>query len=758
MAACHATSSTTATVVPQAAQSEAASPFEGLELGFEHTYPPSGWVLDRSDYPATVDGSHAFEGQHSLALAHDGIHRRGTARLPLPIAAVRGQRVVATVHVRTEGVAHGGVGLRLQAQRDLDTLARHDTPAPKRLRGDQDWTPLQIELDVPQDAEEVELVLEHAGSGTAWFDAVELSVTTTSAPPPPATLLGTVRDATNAPVPDATVAVFSSTGEHTIHTTDDAGRFSVQTPAGFYVVGASAPAGSASALTELTTGEHPLELRLAPGPQLVRGTIHDDRGLPYPGVLATVMTAEEQLYPVRTDAEGRFSLSLPASTHYVAMIETPDGQRAVRELDDPNAELTASLPRTGAASPAALDWIAAHDVPLRTTEPRSGIDDLVALDPVFADATVVGLGEATHGTREFFQLKHRMLEYLVERHGFTVFGLEASRTECRAIDRYVQTGQGDPKQALAGIYFWTWDTEEVLDLIEWMREYNATHPRTLHFVGFDMQTPDVAARNVVAFLDQVDPRAPGRDALAMFGRPWNEETYAALSPAERADVETALERLLVHMQSQRAAWVAATSADAWADAHEDLVQVQQVVAMRNAHGMAVFSARDRAMADNVLHITERFGPDTKAVLWAHNGHVARHWSQTDVMGKYLSDALGNDYVSVGFAFDRGGFQALTVAGDSMAGLREHRVGSAKGSDIEAALRQAGPALFALPLRDLPQQGPAAQWLRSPLPMRQIGAGFDRDDLGARVIEPIPERFDVLLFVEETSRARPIERD
>jgi erythromycin esterase len=146
------------------------------------------------------------------------------------------------------------------------------------------------------------------------------------------------------------------------------------------------------------------------------------------------------------------------------------------------------------------------------------------------------------------------------------------------------------------------------------------------------------------------------------------------------------------------------------------------------------------------------------VLWAHNGHVARTWSQVDVMGKNLAKALGDRYVAVGFAFDRGGFQALGMDGESFTGLREHRVGPAASEDLEAALREGGPALFALPLRELPRKGPAAAWLRSPRPMRQIGAVFGLDDLSARVIEPVPDRFDVLMFVEETTRARPIRPD
>ena len=104
-------------------------------------------------------------------------------------------------------------------------------------------------------------------------------------------------------------------------------------------------------------------------------------------------------------------------------------------------------------------------------------------------ARLVALGEATHGTREFFQLKHRMLEFLVSELGFTVFGIEATMPEAFDVNEFVLTGKGDPARALAGMYFWTWDTEEVLEMIRWMRNYNSDprHEKKVKFYGFDAQ-------------------------------------------------------------------------------------------------------------------------------------------------------------------------------------------------------------------------------------------------------------------------------
>ncbi len=759
-AACHGSTAPSTTPAATATTAKAPTPFDALNLGFEQADTPLGWKVARSEYAVSIDDHEAFEGGHSLQLVHDGIHESGTVRLTLPVEAVRGKILHARAQARTEGVDRGAVYLRLSARAGDDSLGQGETPEPARIRGDHDWGPLAAEMTVPVEAEAVTLALSHAGSGTAWFDGIELEITEPEVLPTAASLSGQVLDPEGAPAPGAMLAVFSQTGQQETIETDSEGRFSLELSPSAYEVGVSGPGGVANIKgVELAAGDNePLEITLAAGAQRLRGTVHDGQGRPFAGVLAVVVTQDERIYPTRTDAKGQWSIMVPAAEQYMALFEASTGQRVMTPIEDPQADIAATLHRDGAAPAAAIEWIERNHVPLRTVVAGQGLDDMAALDPMFAEATVVGLGEATHGTREFFQLKHRMLEYLVERHGFTVFGLEANRTECRAIEHYVQTGEGDPQEALAGIYFWTWNTQEVLELVEWMRQYNVTHDNALHFVGFDAQTPNVAARNVDAFLARVDAQAPQREAVARFGQPWNTQSYQELAPAERKQVGEALAHLATRFDDNQAQWTAATSADAFADAREDLEVVQQVLRGRDADMSESFAVRDRAMADNVLHIEQRYGKGTKAVLWAHNGHIARSWSATDVMGKYIGDALGQRYVSVGFAFDRGGFQALAMNGDQFQGLREHVIGSAGDGDFEAALREGGPELFALPLRRVPRKGKAATWLRSPLPMRQIGAAFFADDMSCRVVEPVTERFDVVMFVEETTRARPLHGD
>lgn len=138
----------------------------------------------------------------------------------------------------------------------------------------------------------------------------------------------------------------------------------------------------------------------------------------------------------------------------------------------------------------ARQWVENRGIQLKTVLPTEPLEDLRPLDRILKDRRIVALGESTHGTREFFQWKHRLFRHLVENHDVRLFGIEASYAACLPIDEYVRTGQGDPRTAIKNQGFWTWDTEEVLELVEWMREWNEQRPagtEPVRFHGFDTQ-------------------------------------------------------------------------------------------------------------------------------------------------------------------------------------------------------------------------------------------------------------------------------
>ena len=404
-----------------------------------------------------------------------------------------------------------------------------------------------------------------------------------------------------------------------------------------------------------------------------------------------------------------------------------------------------------------VEWIRSAAIPLAGVEPRQGCRDLERLRPIIGDARIVSLGEATHGTREFFKLKHRLLEFCVAELGFTMLGIEAPFPESLAVNAYVLDGIGNAADALAGMRYWTWDTEEVLDLIEWMRWWNERNRRKVKFYGFVMASPTVAALGLIDFLARVAPElaAQCKVALAPLTSDFTTDLFAELSDVRRATVFACIAKVLACFAQQRPHWVATTSALDW-----HLGRLHAIVLDRSARFAAEpGSARhDRAMAENVRALLEAEGPDAKAVLWSHNAHAARVADPDGdhSMGKTLDDMVGRAQVVVGFSFDRGAFQARDYPSGVLTG---HRVTAAVPDSFDSVLAQAGLPLFALDLANAPRDGVVGAWLASEMPMRSIGGiyGLPKDNkLAVTYTDTITPRqhFDAVVFVAETTAARP----
>jgi len=156
-------------------------------------------------------------------------------------------------------------------------------------------------------------------------------------------------------------------------------------------------------------------------------------------------------------------------------------------------------------TPEQVAWTKEKASPFSTPDAGNGFDDLTAVKAMVGSARIVGLGEGTHGTSEFFRMKHRLLEYLATEMGFTIYAVEGGMPEAYLVNDYVLNGNGDPKKLFQGMVSWEWNAQEVLDTILWMRQFNLSGKGPLQFAGFDMQLGSTAAANVRNFVSQADP-------------------------------------------------------------------------------------------------------------------------------------------------------------------------------------------------------------------------------------------------------------
>jgi len=411
---------------------------------------------------------------------------------------------------------------------------------------------------------------------------------------------------------------------------------------------------------------------------------------------------------------------------------------------------------------AVINWLKANALPITSAEPGTDFKDLDQLRPLIADARVVSLGEATHGTREFFQLKHRMIEYCVSQLGFTMIGFEAQYGSTLAVNDYVLNGRGNARDVIAGMEFWTWDTEEVVALVEWVRAWNIANTRKVKFYGFDMQSSPASGMHLLAYLERVAPHLAVvcEQNIAPLVSAYVADDLRLMPTIVRDQAMSQLEIVLDGFATQRADWIARSSESEWNLARQSAIVLDQF-ARRNAMDNESLSwaktlrFRDRCMAANVRSLLDAEGPGAKAVLWAHNGHVQRSplvafkVIELAYMGSHLHTMFGKEMVTVGFAFNQGGFRAVDESGK----LRDHTVPPAPDGYIDAALAATGLPLLALDLANIPPDGPVAKWLAAKPSQRSIGSTFYGDSSNYSDVADPREKYDILLFVERTTASR-----
>ncbi|MCK2241731.1 MULTISPECIES: erythromycin esterase family protein [unclassified Crossiella] len=415
--------------------------------------------------------------------------------------------------------------------------------------------------------------------------------------------------------------------------------------------------------------------------------------------------------------------------------------------------------------------LANHTIPLHSTNPGHALDDLTPLTAALDGVRVVGLGEATHGTREFFTLKHRLVEFLVTRLSFTVFAIEAGWSSCRAVDDYVVHGTGSAAEVLAKLGYWTWDTEEVLALIEWLRAHNADLPldQRVRFRGVDPVLERAGTEAIAGYLDTVDSArattfrgavkalraefsklSVGRIISEAFRQLWRK--IPGVRPGA-AQSEVLAARAVV---ADTVAWLAAHPADndGWREAEWHAWAVDRAAEIRTLPtlGQAGGHLRDRTMAEALRRILAE--PGARAMVWAHNGHLAAatRSSKEAALGAELRDWLGDGYYALALVTNQGGFQAMKLGTSELA---EFELDPAESGTLEWQLAQAGGDHL-LDLRAAGADPVLRAWLDGKQRMRAYGSviGFWPALKKETVSVRLGAEFDGIAYLDRTTRARP----
>jgi protein-L-isoaspartate(D-aspartate) O-methyltransferase len=379
-----------------------------------------------------------------------------------------------------------------------------------------------------------------------------------------------------------------------------------------------------------------------------------------------------------------------------------------------------------------------------------------------ADARVVLLGEATHGTSEFYRMRTRITAELVLRRGFNIVAVEGDWPDAARIDHHVRDLRFPVREEPIFTRFptWMWRNREVVELIAWLKSHNELidEPhRRVGFYGLDLYS---LYKSVLAYLRDVDPKA------AEIAR----ERYACLSPWERdpalygrvaisqgyAKCERPVVQVLRDLLERRLEYAAADGDrffDAASNAHL-VAAAEEYYRVMYYGGPASWNLRDQHMFDTLERLLEFRGPDAKAVVWAHNSHVgdARATEMGAARGEHnigqlCRQGLGDSAFSVGFGTHSGTVAAATDWGGPM---QIKTVRPSHPTSYERLFHDAAIPAFLLALRH-PVRDAVREELASPRLERAIGVIYRPEtELQSHYFQAaLPWQFDAYVWFDET---------
>jgi erythromycin esterase-like protein len=387
----------------------------------------------------------------------------------------------------------------------------------------------------------------------------------------------------------------------------------------------------------------------------------------------------------------------------------------------------------------------------------------------FSDARVVLLGEATHGTSEFYSARAAITRRLIEEHGFTVVAVEADWPDAARIDGYVRYHDPRPRRGDSFVRFptWMWRNQEVLAFADWLRGYNESRDvvSQASFHGLDVYSLSESIASVLEYLDKVDADEAEK-ARWRYGclTPWQDhptEYGKAVVHGGLQDCEEAAVAQLRRLFENRMDYLQ-EDGEKWFDA----AQNARIVAAAERYyraiyqgGAASWNLRDRHMFETLQAVISHRGFGAKAVVWAHNSHIgdasatAMGWRGEFNIGQLCRIAYGDDAVLIGFGTDNG---TVAAASDWGADMQIKTVRPARPDSYEHAFRQTGYARSLTDWRGRDRQK-FSNMLREPLLERAIGVVYRPEtELLSHYFEAIlADQFDAYVWFETTRAITPL---
>jgi erythromycin esterase len=391
-------------------------------------------------------------------------------------------------------------------------------------------------------------------------------------------------------------------------------------------------------------------------------------------------------------------------------------------------------------------WLRQHAVILNSADPVIPENNLNILKEKIGDARIVGLGEANHGTSEFWGIRQKISAYLIDEMGFSAILMEAGFPNSLYADNYITKGEGSATEAHQKLAVWRY--QEMLNLIDWMRSYNMAHTQDADYTPIRYFGYDCAFHNwteaihiITGYLHLVDP----------------EETAHISSMLENYTVEDA-RHVCDFLELNKTGYVSKSSEDEF-----NLIlriarnlEPNWITWYNLRNGLPDYNVRDGFNIDNVNWIIENMLDGGKVVIWAHNGHVGDCLLENEgetarMLGSRLKDQYGEDYYVIAAEFFSGNFYAWDRCENHAYSFVVQSAAIPSSSTYAYCFHSAGIPLFFLDLRYADYTNEGAEWLLGPRRLRFIGASYcPTEDRYFYDTLSLPENYDGIIFFEEIS--------
>lgn len=414
------------------------------------------------------------------------------------------------------------------------------------------------------------------------------------------------------------------------------------------------------------------------------------------------------------------------------------------------------------------------DVEATITEVRSvtreldSPSDLTALVERLSDTQYVLLGEASHGTSEYYRWRSWLSAQLIQKHDFSFVAVEGDWTDCYEVNRYVK-GLDDEMTACEVLSAferwptWMWANWEVLEFLEWLASYNEgrTEGEMAGFYGLDVYSLFESMRALIKYLDDIDPdaAADARDAYRCF-EPYGEDAreYArAVRLAPESCEDEVVEVLAEFIED----------GPDYSDNHPDerFSAEQNALIAKNAEeyyramiggGTDSWNIRDRHMTETLERLMEHHGSDARGIIWAHNTHIGdaratdmkRHGRHN--IGQLVREQAETDNVMlIGYGSHRGS----VIAGEEWeASMEQMTLPPAQRGSYEDIFHRAGHQDRLLLMDELQDESR----LDEERGHRAIGVVYDPDHEANNYVPTVlPERYDAFIYLDETEALHPL---